>query len=39
MVATWEPCELPHPTFANYFTVELTVLKEMSQALADIFLA
>jgi len=28
---------LPHPTDANYFTVELTVLKEMSQALADLF--
>jgi len=29
-------CESPHPTVANYFTVELTVLKEMTQALADL---
>ena len=28
--------ELPHPTVSNYFTVELIVLKEMSQALADL---
>ena len=26
-----------HPSAANYLTVELTVLKEMSQALADLF--
>jgi hypothetical protein len=26
-----------HPTGANYLTVELTVLKEMAQALADLF--
>ncbi len=30
-------CVGPHPTGANYFTVELTVLQEMSQALADLF--
>ncbi len=27
----------PHPADANYFTVELPVLKEMAQALADLF--
>ncbi len=26
-----------HPTVANYFTVELTILKEMFQTLADLF--
>ena len=26
-----------HPSVANYFTVELTVLKEISQSLADLF--
>ena len=29
--------ELPHPKDANYLTVELTVLKEMSQELAELF--
>jgi hypothetical protein len=29
--------ESRHQSVANYFTVELTVLKEMSQALADLF--
>jgi hypothetical protein len=28
--------ESRHPTGANYFTVELTVLNEMTQALADL---
>jgi hypothetical protein len=28
---------IPHQSFANFFTVDLTVLKEMSQALADLF--
>ena len=27
----------PHPTVANYFTVDLAVLKELSQELADLF--
>ncbi len=30
-------CVSPHPKGANYSTVELTLLKEMSQALADLF--
>jgi hypothetical protein len=30
-------CESHHPTGANYFSVELTVLKELSQELADLF--
>ena len=34
MVITWASCEASHPTKANYFTVELKVLKEMSQELA-----
>jgi len=29
--------ESHHPKGANYLTVELSVLKEMSQALADLF--
>ena len=29
--------ESRHPSVANYFTVELTVLKEISQVLADLF--
>ena len=29
--------ELPHPKDANYFTVDLTVLKKMAQELADLF--
>jgi hypothetical protein len=28
---------IPHPTGANYFTVDLAVLKELSQELADLF--
>jgi len=28
--------ESPHPSFYNYLTVDLTLLKEMSQALADL---
>ena len=28
---------LPHPSVANYLTVDLTVLREMAQALADLF--
>ena len=31
------PCELPHPTVVNYFKVELVLLKEMPQELADLF--
>ena len=31
------PCELPHPTVSNYFTVDLAVLKELSQELAELF--
>ena len=27
----------PHPTVANYFTVDLMILREMAQALADLF--
>jgi hypothetical protein len=34
---TWVPCESRHPSVASYFTVELTVLKEMAQALAELF--
>jgi hypothetical protein len=30
-------CVFHHPTVANYFTVELIILKEMSEALADLF--
>jgi hypothetical protein len=30
-------CESHHPKGANYLTVELIVLKEMAQALADLF--
>ncbi len=30
-------CESHHPTVVNYFTVELVVLKEMAQELADLF--
>ena len=26
-----------HPTSANYFTVELTILKEVTRALANLF--
>jgi hypothetical protein len=33
----WVPFLSPHPKDANYLTVELTVLKEMSQSLADVF--
>jgi hypothetical protein len=29
--------ESPHPAVANYSTVELTVLKELSQELVDLF--
>ena len=29
--------ELPHPKDANYFTVDLTVLKKMAHELADLF--
>jgi hypothetical protein len=29
--------ESRHPTGANYFTVDLTVLREMAQALAHLF--
>ncbi len=29
--------ELPHPTVSNYFTVDLAVLKELSQELAELF--
>jgi hypothetical protein len=31
------PCGVPHPAVANYSTVELTVLKELSQELVDLF--
>jgi hypothetical protein len=31
------PCGAPHPTVANYFTVDLPVLKELSQELAELF--
>ena len=31
------PCEFRHPTVANYFTVDLAVLKELSQELAELF--
>jgi hypothetical protein len=31
------PCESRHPSAANYPTVELAVLKEMSQELAELF--
>jgi len=31
------PCVSPHQSVVDYFTVDLTVLKEMSQALADLF--
>jgi hypothetical protein len=30
-------CVFHHPSIANYSTVELIVLKEMAQALADLF--
>jgi hypothetical protein len=29
-------CVSRHPSVASYFTVELTVLKEMAQALAEL---
>jgi hypothetical protein len=31
------PFLLPHPSVANYFTVDLAVLKELSQELAELF--
>jgi hypothetical protein len=34
---TSAPYVSPHPAFSNYLTVELLVLKEMTQALADLF--
>jgi hypothetical protein len=34
---TSEPSLSPHQSVANYFTVELTVLKELSQELAELF--
>jgi hypothetical protein len=33
----WPPSLSRHPSGANYLTVELTELKEMAQALADLF--
>jgi len=30
-------CGSRHPSVANYFTVELAVLQEMTQMLADLF--
>ena len=30
-------CVSRHPSVSNYLTVELTVLKEMAQSLADLF--
>jgi hypothetical protein len=30
-------CAYPHPSAANYPTVELAVLKELSQELAELF--
>jgi hypothetical protein len=30
-------CESRHPTVANYFTVDLAVLQELSQELAQLF--
>jgi hypothetical protein len=32
-----QPCVSRHPSFANYLTVELTVLQEMSRELAELF--
>jgi len=34
---TSEPSLSHHPKDANYFTVDLTVLKKMAQELADLF--
>ena len=34
---TWVAFLCRHPSVANYLTVELTELKEMAQALADLF--
>jgi hypothetical protein len=33
----WEPFLSHHPSVANYLTVDLPALKEISQALADLF--
>jgi hypothetical protein len=33
----WVPSLSPHQFFSNYLTVELAVLKELSQALAELF--
>ncbi len=35
--STSAPCEWPHQSVANYFTVDLAVLKELSQELAELF--
>lgn len=35
--AIWAASLSPHPKVANYLTVELAVLKELSQELADLF--
>jgi hypothetical protein len=32
----WVPCEFRHPSVANYFTVDLAGLKEMTQDLAEL---
>ena len=33
----WAAYESRHPSVANYFTVDLAILKELSQELADLF--
>lgn len=34
---TWVPFLYPHPSFSNYLTVDLAILKAMSEELAKLF--